>query len=311
MPLSLPPPESCPKDTTIKPCPLWGTEQFNGCKLCRRERKAPLKFRSDRHKQCNPCMGTLRMSDPAQLGKVTKFQEVLARDPDAYAAHCKAVEAWQDVMNSGVSPAKKRPRLSKSSTEAQNDVDSRRDVSVSTENKNQLLMRTNVGVFWPEELYRKETGSKPVEDDLYLLGSATGVLRDSKLGCPTGCSHVFNDQILAVKKVEGVTSSSTALRDGEVPDVFDHYKSKVALQVGESESGNLALKEVDKKRKNDEELDDLWEDAARFAYKAGADESKTPKKGRRGGGTESKDKKPKQAKEKGASSPAPKARKRP
>ena len=71
---------------------LWQQEGFDGCTLCRRDRKhvnpteherpkfPTLRFRSDRHYQCNLCMTTLRKNRPDAIGNIKIYAKELEED---------------------------------------------------------------------------------------------------------------------------------------------------------------------------------------------------------------------------------------
>ena len=107
-------------------CPNWGTPQFRGCKFCRRSRTCPnplaciraskplLQFRSERHGECLPCVGSIRTSHKTiqNAEQHAAYAKKLQEDDAAYEQHMLEVSDYEAKLE-GRSQSKNASRKRK------------------------------------------------------------------------------------------------------------------------------------------------------------------------------------------------------
>eukprot|EP00440_Ansanella_granifera_P075288 gb/GFBE01081707.1/.p1 GENE.gb/GFBE01081707.1/~~gb/GFBE01081707.1/.p1 ORF type:complete len:145 (+),score=34.27 gb/GFBE01081707.1/:1-435(+) len=128
-------------------CPHWGTSAFDGCKFCRRSRATPgLKFKSDRHTECNSC--TARLNREPDLKKKhgatwrQKKADILKEDDGEYGKWVGDIEQIEEH------PSKRQRRTNNEAC----------DQEVVELAGRQFEARTLHGVLWPLADYEAETG---------------------------------------------------------------------------------------------------------------------------------------------------------
>ena len=72
--------------------PLWGTNTFDGCMLCRRGREA-CRMISDRHHECLSCRTYIRKHQPQNVSGLSKQRYIkgLTKEPGKYDEHVTGV----------------------------------------------------------------------------------------------------------------------------------------------------------------------------------------------------------------------------
>ena len=235
---------TCGSRRRIVPSSTWGCSNFWGCKFCRRDRNVSnpnekeksfhpkLKFRSERHLECNMCWGSIRQALP---GIDKKAYESKLNDPENYDSHCCMVENFEDQLNGKI--AKVRQRV----PPGQADIDAPPE-QVKSLSGTSLEAKKFLGVFWPLKLFIDKEKRKPRKDELTEIEHCDeilkGVLRSESFGRPVGTIDLHQTSYATVQKVVQIHDSDRAIHADEGAEVMKFAQSKMKIAVAEKETKN-------------------------------------------------------------------------
>ena len=259
---------SCFSLSATEPGDLWGSDTFKGCKFCRRQRNHPnpvvseleqyptLRFRSDRHTECNICYGVQRQTNPLRCKR--KYAETMRTSDAEFQTYVETVQRYEDQIN-GVAPKIRRKHgeglVAPSALQA----------TINSVEGTVLEARKFLGIFWPTAIYEKAVGKKLTRAE---LGEVThngekvkGIFRPEQHGRPVGTFEMWATGYSGVEKQEGLHNKEASLREGESADVFKAAQRhvKVTPVVKEIDGiSAISMRTAPKINPDEDELDDLW-----------------------------------------------------
>jgi hypothetical protein len=109
-----------------------------------------------------------------------------------------------------------------------------------------IRLTTPLGVFWPEAIYKATTGLDIPATKLCVSKGLRGIIRDSKLGCEPGCWHVEQVSSHGIEDTAGLLSSETAMRDGQLNDVYQRAVARLTFgvkrkEINDTEDGEVVV----------------------------------------------------------------------
>ena len=231
-----------------------------------KEQHPHLRFRGERHNMCNVCAATLRKKYPLCYSGDAREKKLALITGDAGACDEWLVDvaAFEDEQNA--SSGSKRRRVRGSAHDGTELKLSGPKHSVVGIEGSKLELRKNLGVLRPPHIFERpeHVGRPPMKDELRKLTmngeTYCGVIRDSKHGCPTGCIEITDIQFASVEMETGLADTETATRKDECDDWFKAGKQRLQMNSSESKSkeGLDIIKLGTNKRKNEDDLDDIW-----------------------------------------------------
>ena len=118
--------------------------------------------------------------------------------------------------------------------------------TVSAVSSDMIRLTTPLGVFWPESIYKAKTKSEIPASKLCWSKGVRGIIRDASLGCDKGCWHVEHVSSHGVQDTTGLLSKETAMRDGQLDDVYQRAASSLTFgvkrkEVDDAEDGEILM----------------------------------------------------------------------
>ena len=186
--------------------------------------KDTLPFVSATYHVCVTCRSWFRCADMD-----TAQREALCIEMHSHAEkrnkHLSDVQAYEHKVND--SP---HGRISRS------DLGTGRTVSaVSSES---IRRSSPLGVFWPEVLFKARTSREIPESKVVMSKGVRGIMRDDEHGCTAGCWKLEHVSSHEIQDNTGLLSSGTALREGQLNDVFQRAASSLTYGVKRKEVGD-------------------------------------------------------------------------
>lgn len=108
--------------------------------------------------------------------------------------------------------------------------------------------RKALGILWPTKLFESKGGvgrpARKEEISTVKVGgeSHTGVIRDSRFGCPSGCLELFEDIYVSVALQTNLADSASASRPEEVEEWLRAGRQRCALKhtMNEDAEGEIS-----------------------------------------------------------------------
>ena len=255
----------------------WGTCNFKGCRFCRRDRnfdnpdfkkraaKPLLQFRSERHPECLPCLGTIRKVHPIKNSTEGRnaYAKELASNEVAYETYVSEVSEYEEkVLNKERAAGPKR----KIGGEDGLEVDQpKEDVNMVAEGG--IEMKKFLGILWPPEVFEREEKRKPKPTEISKITvkgfNHIGVLRNRDCGEPKGSYEVYDFVRGYGQHSTQAATTDDAITAKEVEETWTKVAKGLTYDTREEpgddqESGILAFTGAQKTR-------DVWDDLMDFA----------------------------------------------
>ena len=204
------------------------------CKFCKRSRtvanpytkgqsaKGPtLPFVSATYNVCVSCRNWFRCADMGTVQREALLADMVSNQSKRNE-HLATVQQYEEKVNGSANGRISRMDLAPART-------------VNAVSSDFIRLTTPLGVFWPEAIYQAKTGLEIPATKLVVSKGLRGIIRDSKLGCEPGCWHVEQVTSHGIQDTTGLLSSETAMRDGQLNDVYHRAASSLKCGVKRKE----------------------------------------------------------------------------
>ncbi|CAE7670348.1 unnamed protein product [Symbiodinium sp. CCMP2592] len=212
-----------------------------------RDTKPHLQFRSERHAECLPCIGSIRTSHKTIQTSEQRgaYAKKLAECESSYEEHMNEVADYEQKMQKPVSGSASRKRKCKKGEEDLPELHDEKPTQLNMAQETGLEARQLLGILWPTKIYKDVTKKVPTEDQLTKMVIGTYEVTDFK--------KAVGSQLIQA------ASSEDAIGN-EMAETWTHMKDllKVNTTTVEKDGESTMVLEAGTKRKlAADDFDDL------------------------------------------------------
>ena len=240
------PAPACLGACTLADCTAMACESDDrACRFCLRPRtdpnpytkgpqatKATFPFWSATSNVCVSCRAWFRCADMVLVQREALLSDMVSNQ-NKRSEHIAAVQEYERKVNGSANGRISRGDLAPART-------------VNAVSSDVIRLTTPLGVFWPEAIYKATTGLDIPATKLCVSKGLRGIIRDSKLGCEPGCWHVEQVSSHGIEDTAGLLSSETAMRDGQLNDVYQRAVARLTFgvkrkEINDTEDGEVVV----------------------------------------------------------------------